>query len=177
MKESGVVADLPTFHSPKDYLDFVASEGVTPEHLRALAQCPYDFVVVQVAGHPLTPPDVLVALMPRELRTWNDSARLIALIRNPSMPPEELNSAPELILPRLHVRDDHKAFEAGVALSQRSGVHEDVLIRLVSDPRATTEFRKVLARDSSHHALRERLASDRSERVRRAAERSPVSDT
>jgi hypothetical protein len=165
------MADLPKFHSPKEYLDLARSPAATAEQLRALAASPYDFVLEAVAGNRSTPPDVLAALTPERLDGWNDSSRLLALIRNPTTPTVVLEAAPELILPRLHARDDQRAFEAGVALAQRPGTPEDRLVALVEDPRATTEFRKVVARETIHSALRERLLSDRSDRVRRAAER------
>jgi hypothetical protein len=38
-----------------------------------------------------------------------------------------------------------------------------------ADRRATTEFRKVVARETTRSVLREPLLSDRSEKVRRAA--------
>lgn len=125
-----------------------------------------------VARHPATPADTLASLLPPEPRSWNDNALVVALVRNPNTPVEVLRGVPELVLPNLANRDDHNAFEAGVALAERRDTPDEVLVALVSDPRGFTEFRKVLARQTTHDVLRQRLLLDRSEKVRRAALRS-----
>ena len=126
-----------------------------------------------MATNPSTPPDVLAKLLPRKVTNWNDSALLLALVRNDSTPTEVLEAVPALVLSRLQTRDDHKSFEAGIALARRPDTPEEVLATLVSDNRATTEFRKVVARETTHQELRTRLLTDPSERVRRAAGRDP----
>jgi hypothetical protein len=163
---------MPRFHGPKDYLDLARSPDATAEQLRQLARCPYNFVIEAVAGHPATPADALASILPADPQTWNDNATLLALVRNPNTPVEVLRRVPELVLPQLANRDDHKSFEVGVALAERDDTPDDVLAALVSDPRAFTEFRKVVARQTTHPTLRERLLSDRSEKVRRAALRA-----
>lgn len=165
------MAAEPEFHGPKDYLDLARSPEATPDRLRELARSPYNFVREAVAQHPAAPADALIAVLPIEITGWNDGATLVALVRNPNTPQAVLCSVPKLVLPRLAVRDDHRAFEAGVALAQRDDSPEDVLLAMVADARATTEFRKVIARETTHTRLLEELRSDRSERVRRAAAR------
>jgi hypothetical protein len=170
-RQPGHVPETPIFHGPKDYLDLARSPEAWPDQLRDLVRSPYPFVMEAVAGHPSTPVDALISLVPAEIRTWNDGAIVVALVRNPTTPVEVLCRIPELVLPRLAVRDDQKAFRAGVALAERHDTPDEVLRNMVDDPRATTEFRKVVARDTTRPRLREQLLLDRSERVRRAAAR------
>ncbi len=164
---------MPGFQSPRDYLDLARSEEATQDELRALASSEYDFVLEAVAANPSTPPDVLAGLLPKTVKTWNDGALLLALVRNDRTPREVLEAVPALVLSRLRARDDHNSFEAGVALARRPDTPEEVLAALVSDKRATTEFRKVVARETAHPELRARLLTDPSERVRSAAGREP----
>lgn len=170
--QSGQVPEMPRFHGPKDYLDLARSPHATAEQLRELARSPYNFVIEAVAGHPATPADTLASIVPPEPQTGKDNAILLALVRNPNTPVEVLRRVPELVLPQLANRNEHYSFEAAVALAERDDTPDDVLVALVSDPRAFTEFRKVIARQTTHDMLRERLQSDRSEKVRRAALRS-----
>lgn len=166
-----LMADLPRFHSPKEYLDLARSDAVTPQQLRALAASPYSFVLEAVAANPSTPADVLMTLLPKSTTSWNDISLLITLIRNPASPTELLAATSEMVLSRVGDRDDHKGFEAGVALAQRPDTPHAVLVALVEDPRATTDFRRVIARETTHSALRDMLKGDRSESVRHAAQR------
>ena len=76
-----------------------------------------------------------------------------------------------LIPPMLHARDAQRAFAAGVALFQRVDAPQSALESLLNDPSATTEFKKVVARETVRPEVLELLRVDRSERVRRAAER------
>jgi hypothetical protein len=159
------------FHGPKDYLDLARSPEATIAELRQLARSPYEFVVQAVAEHTATPADVLATLVPPDLTTWNRATILAALVRNPNTPSSSLRDVPELVLSRLHDRDAHQPFHVGVALAERTDTPDELLIDMVSDPRATTEFRKVVARHTTHPSLRDYLRSDRSDRVRRAANR------
>ena len=159
------------FHGPKDYLDLARSPEATGNDLRELARSQYEFVVQAVAEHDATPPDVLATLVPPDLTTWNRAAILAALVRNVNTPVNALRDVPELVLARLQDRDAQRPFEVGVALAERTDTPDELLIAMVSDARATTEFRKVIARQTTHPSLRAYLRSDRSDRVRRAADR------
>lgn len=119
MRQSVVVADLPKFHSPKEYQDFACSPEATPDQLRELSTSSYPFVLQAVAANRSTPPDALQTLVPQELQSWNDAVMLSTLIRNPATPIAALEAAPDLILARPHDRDGQRAFEAGVALTER----------------------------------------------------------
>jgi hypothetical protein len=167
------VSRLPGFHTPRDYLDLARSREASPDQFHALASSEYDFVLEAVATNPSTPPDVLAQLVPKMISTWNDSALLLLLIRNDNTPTEVLGAVPGLVLSRLEARDDQRSFEAGVALARRPDTPEEVLTALVSDERATTEFRQAVARETTHQRLRARLLLDSSEQVRLAAGREP----
>lgn len=159
------------FHGPKDYLDLARSPEATSDELWELARSPYEFVVQAVAEHAATPPDVLATIVPTDLTTWNRAAILAGLVRNPNTTVDALADVPELVLSRLHDRDAQRPFEVGVALAERPDTPDELLIATVSDARGTTEFRKVIARQTTHPSLREYLRSDRSDRVRRAVDR------
>jgi hypothetical protein len=164
---------MASLHGPKDYLDMARSAEATPEQLRELARSPYDFVIHAVALHPSTPADVLAALVPSDLRMWNDGAILDAIVRNRNTPESALRKIPGLVLSRLWDCNSQIVFGAGVALTKRDDTPEEVLVALVADARATTEYRKVVARETTRPSLREQLRSDRSEKVRRAAALPP----
>jgi len=159
------MASGPVFHSPKDYLDLARSPQATPEQLRELARSPYEFVIEAVATHRSTPADVLSALVPAEIRTDSDGSVLVALVENPNTPETVLRQVPELVLPLLSARENHRTFAAGVALTERADTPEDVLIALVNDRRATPVFREVVSRRTAHPALRAQLQVDQSRRT------------
>ena len=159
------------FHSPKDYLDLARLPSATGEELRELSRSEYVFVRMAVAEHPATPSEALADLMPPKIETWNDGALVLVIVRNPSTGPDVLRQVPGLVLPGLHTRNDNNAFAAGVALAKRQDTPEDLLIQLISDPLATTEFRKVIARETTHPTLIQHLRADASKRVRNAAAR------
>ena len=163
--------DEERFHGPRDYLDAARRPVATGEDLRALASSVYDFVRLAVAEHEAAPPDVLAERMPIVVLTWNDQDMLLRLARNNSTPTEALVRIGALIPPMLHVRDAQQAFAAGVALFQRVDAPQGTLETLLADPSTTTEFRKVVARETVRSDVLQLLRADRSERVRRAAER------
>jgi len=58
-----------------------------------------------------------------------------------------------------------------VSLFRRPEASEVLLLELFEGPDVTTEFRKVAARETVHDRVLHQLRHDRSERVRRTAER------
>jgi hypothetical protein len=130
-----------------------------------------------VAEHPTTPGDALAALLPAEPSNWNDFALLATVARHAHADERLLRAiADRLGLHRLREdRDSQRVFEAGIALFEQPRTPEDVLLGLLNDAGATTEFRKVAARQTTHRAVVEQLLNDPSATVRRAAERR-VSD-
>lgn len=171
MGQRCAVTEKQEFHGPKDYLDLARSPRATAEELRALASASYGFVREAVASNPNTPPDVLDGLLPATVETYVDAEIVAAIAGNPVTQPPTLARVPDLVLPRLHARDDPKSFGAGVELACRPDTPWEALVELIEDERATTEFRKVIARETTCDDLRIRLLSDRSDKARRAAER------
>ena len=157
------------FHSPRDYLELARSPDATPEQLAELAETPFDFVHVAVAEHPATPTQVLERLLPTELARWNDQAMIVALARHPSSSSSILRSIAQFLPEALHRRDGQHTFKAGVELFRRHDIDFEILRVLLDDPRTTTEFRKVAARETTRGDVLEKLGEDRSEKVRRAA--------
>jgi hypothetical protein len=161
------------FHGPKDYLDLARSDDATEDELRNLAHSTYLFVVLAVAQHPRTPADALAVAVPAEPSSWNDYSLMAAIARHPHTDEPTLRTLrTRLALEKLREeRDAQRLFEAGIALFEQPNTPDDVLMDLINDPGATTEFRKVAARETSHPAIIEHLLQDRSETVRRAAAR------
>lgn len=161
------------FHGPRDYLDLARSADATPDELRQLAGSTYPFVRQAVAENPATPPDALRVLLPDDPQGWNDFTLLAAVARHPAVDEALLREVGQRIrLERLHQdRDPQQIFAAGIALFEQPKTPDDLLFALLDDQGATTEFRKVAARQTTHPAVIERLLADRSEKVRRAAER------
>ena len=159
------------FHGPKDYLDLARSPEATPDDLRFLAMSPYSFVVEAVAAHPATPVDVLDEIILRSVSTWSDQEIVLALAKNPHSTGAAFAAIASFVPTCLHIRDAHQVFHAGIVLFERDDVPDRVLFAMLDSDEVTTEFRKVAARQTTHPAVVERLLKDRSERVRRAAER------
>jgi len=159
------------FHGPKDYLDLARSENASEDQLRALAGSEYSFVILAVAKHPATPADVLSTLVPKTAASWNDDELMLALVNNEKSSRDVLVRIAKLVPSRLHERDAPLAFKAGVALARRVDTPDPVLLDMLASPAATTQFRKVVARETTHVVVLESLAEDRSETVRRAAHR------
>ena len=184
---SGVVADLrrmlrmdereeppglaPQPRGPKDYLDLAKSPSATEEQLRWLAGSTYSFVVAAVAQHAATPSDVLEQLVPSSAKSWNEQSLLLALAEHPASSSQVLASIARQVPRLLHERDAQPGFAAGIALFRRPDTSDELLLELLEDPDVTTEFRKVAARETVHDGIREKLLDDRSETVRRTAER------
>jgi hypothetical protein len=162
------------FHGPKDYLDLARSPDASASQLRELATSPYVFVRLAVAKHAATPSDVLSQLVPAESENFNDQEMLLALATHPRSPGELLGRIAQRIPAILHARDGQGGFGAGVALFKRDDTPEDVLFALIEHPEVTTEFRKVVARETQRESVLERLRADRSEKVRRAAQRGTL---
>jgi hypothetical protein len=157
--------------SPKDYLDLAKSPSATEQQLRTLADSPYSFVVEAVARHPATPGDVLERLLPSRAETWNEQSLLLALAEHPASSGAVLSSIARQVPQLLHERNAQPGFAAGIALFRRPDTPDELLLELLDHPDATTEFRKVAARETAHERVLDRLRQDRSERVRRAAGR------
>ena len=164
------------FHGPRDYLELARSPTATPDDLRRLAGAPWNFVLEAVARHPSTPTDVLDRLLPDKPEDIRALGVLCAIAAHPSASRTTLAASPAQVPRLLHERPyAHSAFEAGIALFTNPSAPDDALLGLLDDTRATTQFRKVAARETNHPAALDRLMRDASETVRRAAQRADSS--
>ena len=135
------------FHGPRDYLDAARSPETTPETLTDLATSEYVFVRLAVAENPATPPDALRMLMPTVAEDWNDYEMMRLLALNANAPSDVAEQVAEVLPSILHRCDAQNGFAAGLAIFKRADVEFQVLQRLLDDPRVTTTFRKVVARE------------------------------
>jgi hypothetical protein len=160
----------PEFHGPKNYLDAAKSESATSEELDRLARSPFVFVDIAVALHASTSSGTLAFLLTKASPDdWNGDELLRAIACNPNTSPEVLSEVSERVPTLLHERDRQQGFAAGVALTQRPDTPLEALTSMLGDDQATMEFRKVVARDTTRADVIALLRSDRSERVRNAA--------
>ncbi|MGB9754243.1 hypothetical protein [Roseiflexus castenholzii] len=163
---------MPRYHTPKEYLDAARSPETTPEELRHLAMSPYDFVAVAVAQNPNTEPDVLTALVPATVTSWNDQALAAAIAQHPHTPVEALKMLAERLTPVLDNGRNHQmGFKAGVALCCNPHTPFQGIATLLCSDRVAMQFRKVVARETRRRDVLELLVRDRSETVRRSAQK------
>ena len=153
--------DPRNFHGPKDYLDLARSSDATVDELRSLAASPYSFVLQAVAEHPNTPTDALGGLLPADPSTWNDYSLLAAVARHPNADGPLLRAIGDRVkLGDLREqRDPQRVFEAGIALFEQHNTPEDVLMALLNDDAATTQFRKVAARQTKGDTMIDRTGA------------------
>ena len=105
------------YHSPKDYLDAARDPAASPEELRFLASSVYDFVRLAVAEHPHAEADVLVALIPQHIESWNEQRLALALARHPNTPAHGLRVLAERLPAVLNRgRGNDNGLAAGSAL-------------------------------------------------------------
>ncbi len=102
-----------------------------------------------MAANPNTPSGVLGSLLPATIESNADAEVVGAVVRNPATKPATLAKVPDLILPRLHAQDDPFSFGTGVELTRRADTSAAALSELITDERSTTEFRKVIARETT----------------------------
>jgi len=162
---------------PKEQLDMAKRAEASPEQLEALARSPYNFVLTAVAGNGNTPTSALDGLVPDEADTYPDQELLKALAWNPNTRVATLRRVADRLAGRLNGgRGNQVAFEAGIALFSRFDTPIEVLVALLNRAETSSEFRKVVARQTGRADVIEVLRRDRSERVRRAIERSEATD-
>jgi hypothetical protein len=163
---------------PKDFLDAARDPAMQTNQLDELADSPYSFVRTAVATHPNAGSPTLDRLVPSSAETYSDQELLRALASNPNAAAATLVRVADLLIGRLNGgRDNHVAFEAGIALFGRTDTPLEILLRLLADETTSTEFRKVAARDSLRPDVLAVLRQDRSERVRRAADRDSAHES
>ena len=157
---------------PKDQLDAARRPDASADDLERLSHSPYNFVLTAVAAHPACPTAVLARLVPESADSSPDQQLLKSIAWNPNTDPATLRVVAERLSGRLNGgRGNQIAFEAGIALFSRFDTPNPTLVALLENVATSTEFRKVVARQSGRPEIRAILRSDRSERVRRAVER------
>jgi hypothetical protein len=161
---------MPKYHSPKDYLDAARSSETSPTELRVLAQSVYDFVVTAVAWNPNTEADVLTKLVPQHIESWDEQDRARAIAQHPHTPEETLGLLAERLLPILNKGRGHTlGLQAGVALCENPKTPWSAILAIFQDHRVSTDFRKLVVRETQRDDLLELLLNDRSEVIRRRA--------
>ncbi|MCS6839551.1 MAG: hypothetical protein RMJ54_09395 [Roseiflexaceae bacterium] len=164
---------MPRYHTPKEYLDAARSPETSPEELRELATSPYNFVAIAVAQHPNTEPDVLAALLPATITSWNEQALAAAIAQHPRTPVEALEILAERLAPVLDNGREHQiGFRAGVLLCCNPKTPFRAIAALLRSEIAATQFRKVVARETRRRDVLELLLHDRSETVKKRAQKS-----
>lgn len=164
---------MPRYHTPKEYLDAARSPETSPEELRKLATSPYNFVAIAVAQHPNTASDVLAALLPATITSWNEQALAAAIAQHPRTPVEVLEILAERLAPVLdNGRRHHMGFNAGVLVCCNPRTPFHAIAALLHPERVAMQFRKVVARETRRRDVLELLLHDRSETVRRMAQKS-----
>ncbi|WP_448543285.1 hypothetical protein [Roseiflexus sp.] len=163
---------MPRYHTPKEYLDAARSPETSSEELRDLATSPYDFVAIAVAQHPNTESDVLAALVPATIRSWNDQSLAVAIAQHPRTPIDVLETLAERLAPVLdNGRDNHMGFKAGVVLCCNPKTPLQCIATLLHSESVAMQFRKVVARETPRRDVLELLLNDRSETVRKQAQK------
>jgi hypothetical protein len=159
------------YHSPKDYLDAARDPAASPEELRFLAGSVYDFVRLAVAEHPHAEADVLVALTPQHITSWNEQRLALALARHPNTPAHGLRVLAERLPAVLNRgRGNDNGLAAGSALCNHPHTPLDAIHTMLADPRVSTDFRRKLAREATRTDVLRLLLNDQSDAVRRRAE-------
>ncbi|MBO9342745.1 MAG: hypothetical protein J7454_12200 [Roseiflexus sp.] len=163
---------MPRYHTPKEYLDAARSPETSSEELRDLATSPYDFVATAVAQHPNTESDVLAALVPATIKSRNDQKLAVAIVQHPRTPIDVLETLAERLAPVLdNGRDNQMGFKAGLALCCNPKTPFQRIATLLHSERVATQFRKVVARETPQRDVLELLLNDRSETVRKHAQK------
>lgn len=159
------------YHSPKDYLDAARDPAASPEELRFLAGSVYDFVRLAVAEHPHAGADVLVALIPQHIESWNEQRLALALARHPNIPPHGLRVLAERLPAVLNRgRGNDNGLAAGSALCNNPHTPLDAIHTMLTDPRTSTDFRRRLAREATRADVLRLLLNDQSDVARRRAQ-------
>jgi hypothetical protein len=168
---------MSNYHTPREFQDAAKSLDTSPAELRELAKASWDFVRVAVAGNPNTDTDVLLTLIPRKFISWNDQLFAVALVQNPNSSEEVLEILAQRLAPVLDNGRNHQVgFEAGVLLCSHPTVSIKLITSMLYSEHVAMQFRKVVARETQRRDVLEILLVDRSETVRRHAQRRIQAD-
>jgi hypothetical protein len=163
---------MARFVDPREALDAARSLETTATVLRELATYHHAFVRAAVACHPATEPDVLSALLPAKLDERRFAEIAVALAGNPRTPATSLSRLAAATAPLLGQPREHElAFELGVLLCGHPETPFASVQLLLMSRGATSQFRKVVARETARADVLALLHDDRSEIVQRALAR------
>lgn len=161
------------YHSAKDYLDAAKSPDTPLSELEYLATSEYDFVRIAVAENPGVSSEILAALVPEEVKSWNEQALASNLAAHPKTPADALESLAGKLVPVLdHGRGNDNGFRAGVNLCCNPTTPLGSIQKILDPDKVATHFRKVVARETRREDVLNLLMSDRSEAVRKRARKS-----
>lgn len=164
---------MSKYHTPKDYQDAAKSLETSTEELRFLATTEYGFVRIAVAGNPNAEPDTLFNLVPEVIESWDDQTIALNIIQNPKTNLDTLCLLANKLIPLLDNGRGHQlAFKAGVHLCCNQTVPLEVLKALLDPEIISAQFRKVVARETRRKDVLDILISDRSEKVRKHAQKT-----
>ncbi|GAA2070306.1 hypothetical protein [Actinomadura alba] len=141
---------LRHMHTPADYRDLAADQGVGADVLRHLAQCPYSFVWQVLATNPSTPVDVLGELCSKRDSPWNDGRLLLLIAEHPKADRAVLLGVLGEVEARLRTSVS-RPFAAVLALAGRPELTPEEVQGLAALPGASARMRRGL-----RHRLAER---------------------
>jgi hypothetical protein len=164
---------LAKYHSPKDYLEDAKSPETSPAELRELAKASYSFFLTAVANNPNTESDVLIGLIPEKIESSNEQLLATAIVHNPNTSADALEILAERLVPVLDNGRDHRfGFEAGISLCINSLTPIRAISAMLYSEQVAMQFCKVVARETRRRDVLEILLADRSEKVRKQAQKS-----
>ncbi len=164
---------MPRYHTPKEYLDAARSPATSPAELRALAKAPYSFVLTAVARNPHTESSVLTTLIPTVIKSWNDQELAAAIACHPHTTADALATLARRLIPMLDNGRGHQVgFKAGVLLCCNPMTPIHAIATLLHSEHVAMQFRKVVARETRRQDVLAILLADRSETVRRQAQKT-----
>jgi hypothetical protein len=144
---------------------------MTAEELRVLATSIFDFVQLAVTEHPNTEPDVLLALLPSVIESWNEQQRADAIARHARTPAAAFRLLAERLPPILNRGRNHQfGLRAGIAFCCNPKTPIGDIEMLIRDTRVSTDFRQMLVREVTRLEVLHLLVTDRSIAVQKRAQ-------
>src|SRR5207253_3146507 len=123
--------------------------------------------------HPNTDPRTLAELVPLNLNSAPSQYLALALAQNSRTPDYALRRLADEVETCLDNQRGHgTCFEIGVCLCCHPATPLEVIVPLLAPQNSATEFRKVVARESRRADVLQLLQTDRSETVRKQAQKT-----
>ncbi len=164
---------LKKYHSAKDYLDAAKSRETPVAELEVLARSEYDFVRIAVAENSNMSPEILAALVPSKIESWNEQALAAALTGNQKTPVEALMLMASKLIPVLnHGKGNDHGFRAGKNLCCNANTPLESIREVLNPDKVAKLFRKAVAKTTRRKDVLTLLSSDRSETIRKRTRES-----